>query len=106
MRLTERMIHDPMRCLGCGKGNVPDPDTREVGPFIDLEQEVGWNDHAYLCLDCAVKAGSLAGMVTEDEFKDLQRERRNLEIALHEEQASHEETNRRLKGTQRKLLKV
>jgi hypothetical protein len=105
MRLTERMTLDPMRCLGCGKGNVPDNDGR-IGPFIDLEQEVGWNDHAYLCLDCATRAGALVDMIAPDEYKDLKRTIRAHEEEAHELRSELDQTKARLKATQKRLLKV
>jgi hypothetical protein len=106
MRTVEIMTLDPCRCIGCGKGNTPDGDTGEVGPFIDLEMEVGWNDHAYICLDCGVKVGAIAGMISEDEFKDLKRALRVKEHELHAAKSELDETTRRLRGTQKKLLKV
>lgn len=106
MQLVELMTLDPCRCIGCGKGNTPDGETGEIGPFIDLGMEIGWNDHAYLCIDCSVKIGALAGMVTEDEAKDYRREIRNLNEDKHDLQAKLEQTTRRLRGTQKKLLAV
>lgn len=106
MRLTERMVHDPMRCLGCGMGNTPNGETGEIGPFVDLEQEVGWNDHAYLCVDCAVSSGALVGMLPEDEKKDLVRALRAKDIEIHDLQTQLETTQRKLRGTQKRLLKV
>lgn len=105
MQLVERMIHDPMRCLGCGKGNTPD-NNGEIGPYVDLEQEVGWMDHAYLCIDCASTAGALAGMISEDESKDLRRQIRQKSRDLHDLRTQLDEVKRRLVGTQKKLLKV
>jgi hypothetical protein len=106
MRLVERMTLDPCRCLVCGRGNVPDGDTGDIGPFIDLDMESGWQDHSYLCTDCGVKVGAMAGMVTPDEAKDLEREVRRLKIELHEKDAQLDETSRRLQKTQKRLLKV
>lgn len=106
MHLVERMTLDPCRCINCGKGNTPDGDTGEIGPFIDLETEVGWNDHAYLCTDCGVSVGSLAEMITADEHKDLKRALRVKDHTVHELSSKVEELTRRLKATQKRLLKV
>lgn len=106
MFTVERMTYDPCRCVVCGKGNVPDGDTGEIGPFIDLGIEVGWNDHAYLCLDCGTKVGALAGMISEDEKKDLTREVRKQHEKIHDLEVETESLTRRLKGTQKRLLKV
>jgi hypothetical protein len=106
MHLVERMTLDPNRCIGCGAGNVPDGETGQIGPFIDLEMEIGWNDHAYLCTNCGVKVGALAGMISEDEKVDLARRVRTVEAELHEKSAELDQTVRRLKGTQKRLLKV
>lgn len=106
MHLVERMTLDPCRCIGCGKGNTPDGDTGELGPFIDLEMEVGWNDHAYLCTDCGVKVGALSDMISADEHKDLKREIRRKEHDNHELTVKVEDLTRRLRGTQKRLLKV
>jgi hypothetical protein len=106
MHLVEKMTLDPTRCIGCGKGNTPDGDTGEIGPFIDLEMEVGWNDHAYLCVDCGAKTGALAGMIALDEAKDLEVRVHKLEANNHELQAKLDEKTRRLQATQKKLLRV
>ena len=105
MRLVQRMTLDPHRCLGCGNGNTPDA-SGEIGPFVDLGMEIGWNDHAYLCPMCATKAGALVGMIPPDEAKDLQREIRRLDAEHHADRAKSEELARRLKATQRRLLNV
>jgi hypothetical protein len=73
---------------------------------VDLEMEVGWNDHAYLCIDCGSKVGALSGMVSLDEAKDLEMQVRQLRDALHETESKLDEKTRRLKLTQQKLLKV
>ena len=106
MKLVQKMTLDPNRCIACGKGNTPDGDTGEIGPFIDLETEVGWQDHAYLCCDCGTRAGALAGMISKDEAQDAARQIRKLQAELHDAQAKLEHTQRRLKGTQAKLLRV
>ena len=106
MRLVQKMTLDPCRCVGCGKGNTPDGYTGEVGPFIDLEMEVGWNDHAYLCTDCGSKAGALSGMIALDEATDLKAMVKQLEASLHESDSKLDQMRRRLRGTQAKLLKV
>ena len=106
MRLVELMSLDPCRCVGCGRGNTPDGVTGVVGPFVDLEMEVGWNDHAYLCIDCGSKVGALSGMITLDEAKDLEVRVRRLETDLHETESERDGMKRRLRATQKKLLKV
>jgi hypothetical protein len=100
------MILDPCRCIGCGKGNTPDGQTGELGPFIDLEMEVGWNDHAYLCTDCGVSVGALSDMITADEHKDLTRALRVKDHEVHDLMAKVDDLTRRLKATQKRLLKV
>lgn len=106
MQLVEIMTLDPCRCIGCGKGNTPDGDTGQIGPFIDLQVEMGWNDHAYFCIDCGVKVGAMAGMITEDEAKDQRRQIRRLEVELHAKETELDGTKRRLRGTQKRLLSV
>lgn len=86
MHLVERMTQTPPNCMICGKGNTPDS-AGQIGPFIDLERSVNWDDSTYLCMDCGQAIGALSGMPTADEKRSLAQEIRRLKQALHDEKA-------------------
>jgi len=90
MHMVERMTSAPAACLICGNGNIPGDDGT-IGPFIDLEREVNWDDSTYLCLTCAQGIGALAGMPTADELLEKDREIRRLKKQLHEAKARRRE---------------
>jgi hypothetical protein len=71
----------------CGRGNTPDGKTKRIGPFLDLERSVNWDDSTYLCQDCGEEIGQAFGMPTPDELLALRQEVRGLTVALHEEKA-------------------
>lgn len=86
MHLVERMTQSPPNCMICGKGNTPDS-TGQIGPFIDLERSVNWDDSTYLCTDCGQSIGVLAGLPTQDESLVLKQEIRRLKQEVHEAKA-------------------
>ena len=86
MHLVERMTSAPAACLICGNGNVPDT-AGEIGPFLDLEREVNWDDSTYLCKNCGTAIGAMFGMQTEDDVLHYRQEIRTLKRQLHEERA-------------------
>lgn len=83
MHLVERMTSPPPNCMICGRGNTPDT-TGEIGPFIDLDRSVNWDDSTYLCMDCGQSIGALAGMPTADEKLALKQSIRALKRQLHD----------------------
>ena len=95
MRLVERMTMTPNKCLTCGAGNV-EGDDGEIGPFIDLEVEVGWGDSVYICPLCTLRIALLSGFITPDDKKDLEAQIANLEGQVHDLGASLAEKERRL----------
>lgn len=86
MHLVDRMTEAPCACLVCGRGNVPD-ETGQIGPFLDLEREVNWDDSIYLCQYCGTAIGALFGMQTQDDVLGFKQEIRRLKRELHEEKA-------------------
>ena len=86
MQLVERMIGSPPNCLYCGKGNTPD-EVGNIGPFLDLQREVNWDDDCYLCEVCAVKIGAIFGMLSKDDVQGLHRRIAQLEGELHDRDA-------------------
>jgi len=90
MHLVERMTQSPPSCMVCGRGNTPDP-AGEIGPFLDLERSVNWDDSTYLCRDCAFAIGAEFGMLLPEEVVALRREIRQLHHQLHEEKAKRRE---------------
>jgi len=106
MRLVERMTGSPPNCFNCGKGNTPDGDTGEIGPFIDMQREVDWNDDVYLCTDCAVEIGAIVGCKTPDEVLGLERKVAALRKKLHNLQGEVEMRKRRETSALRKARAV
>jgi hypothetical protein len=90
IRLVERMTEAPPSCLTCGKGNVPDGETKEVPPAIDLGADVNWGDSTYLCESCATTVGSLVGMLTPDEVQEFKQNVRKLKKKVHDLEAELE----------------
>lgn len=86
MHLVERMTQTPPNCMVCGKGNTPD-EAGEIGPFLDLERDVNWDDSTYLCKNCGTAIGAIFGMQTEDDALGYRREIRRLRRDLHEAKA-------------------
>lgn len=72
----------PQPCMVCGRGNTPNGDDGTRPVFVDLERDVNWNDSAILCEDCAVKVGSIVGMLSPDDRGDLEKviEKKDKEI--------------------------
>lgn len=84
MHLVERMTRNPPACMVCGKGNTPDT-AGDIGPFLDLERDVNWDDSTYLCKDCGTAIGAEFGMQTEDDVLHLRRQIRQLKGELHDQ---------------------
>jgi hypothetical protein len=70
----------------CGRGNTPD-ESGQIGPFLDLERSVNWDDSTYLCQRCGTTIGAEFGMLTPEDVVELRREIRTLRQKLHEEKA-------------------
>jgi len=83
MQLVERMTGSPPNCMICGKGNTPD-EAGDIGPFLDLQREVNWDDDCYLCEDCGTKVGAMFKMLTADEVQDFHRVIKKLKGQLHD----------------------
>lgn len=88
MHLVERMTDTPPNCMICGKGNTPDK-AGNIGPFLDLERDVNWDDSTYLCMDCGQSIGTACGLLTADEVRMRDLEIRRLRQELHEEKAKN-----------------
>jgi hypothetical protein len=87
IQLVERMTLPPATCMKCGNGNVPDGDTGEVGPFLDMGLEYNWGDSGYLCMKCLGLMAVTGGWIAPDTAKDLQRRIKRLEKQLHDKDA-------------------
>lgn len=83
MHLVERMLESPPNCMVCGRGNTPD-ETGAIGPFLDLERNVNWDDSTYLCRTCGEAIGTQFGMPTPDVLVEKDREIRRLKHQVHE----------------------
>jgi hypothetical protein len=92
---VDRMTLSPAQCLSCGSGNVPD-EHGDVGPFIDLQVEVGWGDSVYLCPLCVHKIATLFGYMSPNDVADLEARRKKAVRQAHDLKAQLEEKNRRL----------
>lgn len=90
MHLVERMVEAPPNCMICGKGNTPDK-AGNIGPFLDLERNVNWDDSTYLCLDCGQSIGIACGLPSADDLTAMKQEVRSLHRKLHESKASRRE---------------
>lgn len=88
--LVERMTLPPGTCMKCGCGNVPDSETGEIGPFLDLGLEYNWGDSGYLCMDCVALMAATANWISPDTAKELRREIKRLEQKLHDKDAEIE----------------
>jgi hypothetical protein len=73
--------------MKCGKGNTPDGQTGEIGPFLDMGLEYNWGDSGYLCMDCLALMAVTAGWISPDTEKQLKREIKRLEKKLHDKDA-------------------
>jgi hypothetical protein len=87
MHMVERMTQTPPNCMVCGKGNTPD-ESGNIGPFLDLERDVNWDDSTYLCATCGTAIGAQFGMLLPDDVLGLRREIRRLKRDLHEAKAA------------------
>lgn len=90
MHLVERMTSTPPNCMVCGRGNTPD-EGGNIGPFLDLERDVNWDDSTYLCSTCGTAIGAMFGMQTADDVLHFRRQIRQLKRDLHEERARRRE---------------
>jgi hypothetical protein len=97
------MTQAPPTCIFCGAGNTPYEDTEQIGPFIDTERDTGWGDPIYICLrdKCAGQIAMLAGWISADTQKDLDRQIRALRKALHDANSRTESAERRARATAR-----
>lgn len=87
IQLVDRMTLPPATCMKCGRGNTPDGQTGEIGPFLDLGLEYNWGDSGYLCMDCVALMAVTAGWISPDTEKSLRREIRQLEKKVHNKDA-------------------
>jgi hypothetical protein len=106
VRLVERMTGSPPNCFNCGKGNTPDGDSGEIGPFLDMQREVNWDDDVYLCTDCATEIGAMVNMLTKDEVQDLERKNKQLKKKVHDLEAEMDIRKRRESQALRKARAV
>lgn len=95
MHLVERMTLSPAVCMHCGMGNTADGDTGVIGPFIDLGLDYNWGDSGYCCIPCAGKIAAIAGWITLDEKKDLDKALARKEKEIHELEATRDELIRK-----------
>lgn len=95
IQLVERMTLPPGNCMKCGRGNTPDGETGEIGPFLDLGLEYNWGDSGYLCMDCVGHMAVAAGWISPDSKKELEREIKQLKKKVHDKDAEIEERTRR-----------
>jgi hypothetical protein len=100
MHNVERMTQSPPQCIFCGAGNTPYEDTKNIGPFIDTERDTGWGDPIYICHrdSCAGQVAVLAGWVSPDTARDLERTVRRLQKELHDARSSQEIAERRARA--------
>lgn len=85
--LVERMTLPPGTCMKCGRGNTPDGNTGEIGPFLDMGLEYNWGDSGYLCMDCVGLMAVIAGWIAPDTEKELRKQIKRLEKKLHDKDA-------------------
>ena len=88
--LVDRMTLPPATCMKCGRGNTPDGQTGEIGPFLDMGLEYNWGDSGYLCMDCVALMAVTAGWISPDTEKQLRRAIKRLEKRLHDKEAEIE----------------
>jgi len=84
MMLVETMTQAPNSCMVCGRGNTPDRETGQVGPFLSLGIDYNWGDSGYLCEDCSGKAAVLFGWISPDTKRQFEREIKKLEQKIHD----------------------
>jgi hypothetical protein len=81
--------------MKCGRGNTPNGDTGEIGPFLDLGLEYNWGDSGYLCMECVGEMAVVAGWIAPDTEKLLRKQIARLEKKLHDKDAEIEVRARR-----------
>jgi hypothetical protein len=85
----------PAPCLVCGRGNTPNGEDHSRPRFVDLERDVNWNDPAVLCEDCALKVGTMIGMLTPDDKRDHDLVVKNKDKEIHRLKAENDSLHRR-----------
>lgn len=97
MHKVKRMTQQPVACLTCGRGNIPDePHTEDEFWCLDLERDVNWGDSTYLCMYCCEKIGITAGLVSSDDLKEQLDINRALSRKVHDLTARLDAKTRRL----------
>src|SRR5215472_13361304 len=89
------MTLPPGTCMKCGRGNTPDGDTGEIGPFLDMGLEYNWGDSGYLCMDCVGLIAVTAGWIAPDTEKGYLRQISRLKKQLHDKDAEIEIRSKR-----------
>ena len=84
MFLVETMTMAPNSCMVCGRGNTPDRETGQTGPFLNLGIDYNWGDSGYLCEDCVGRAAVHFDWISPDTKKDLERQIKKLENQVHD----------------------
>lgn len=97
MNLVERMVMTPQACLYCGKGNTPDDETGDIGPFLDLQRDVNWGDSVYLCRRCCSQIAALWGFIHETQKVELERALQKKDEEIHELKSDLDSAHRRLR---------
>lgn len=93
--LVERMTLPPATCMKCGRGNTPDGQTGEIGPFLDMGLEYNWGDSGYLCMDCVGLIAVTAHWISPDREGELLKQISRLKKKLHDKDAEIETRSRR-----------
>jgi hypothetical protein len=101
--LVEKMTMAPNQCLCCGKGNTPDGQTGEVGPFVDLAIDYNWGDSAYLCPDCVGRCAVLMGWISPDTEKTYKQTIKGLHAKIHDLEATIDLKRKRERQALRKV---
>lgn len=102
IQLVERMTLPPGTCMKCGCGNVPDGDTGEIGPFLDMGLEYNWGDSGYLCMKCVGLMSVEAGWISPDTKREYDQQIARLEKKLHDAKAEVEERAKRERASLRR----
>jgi hypothetical protein len=90
----------------CGIGNTENNDDGKIGPFLDLELDYNWGDSGYFCMGCSGKVAAHTGWKTPDEYQDLERQLKKLEVEYHDLQAEVEIKTRKVREQQRSLGRI
>lgn len=106
MQLVEKMTMQPHTCLYCGRGNSTTNTKGENGPYVDLQRDVNFNETVYICETCALEVGSLVGMITADDRRELIRKLKGLSKKCHNLEADLEKMTRRKLIADKKLQAV